>query len=475
MRCAVLAVAIVACGGRAGLAVIPPSRDASIPPAGDSASDGASVDRDAGEDAARTEDADAGRAEPSIRIAAGGGVACAVVRGALECWGRNDVGQLGIGSFDSTYGGEGLNPTTLGPASVPGLAPTMVTAGGGDLLQNHVCASDGSHTSCWGNDDYFELGHDPQLDTTCTWSTRCNPTPVPVAGMADVKGIAAGAKDTCAVVGTERTVACWGDNFAFQLAEPHDAMGRDNGGWGTSIPTPIPGLSGIGDVGVGVDSACARAAADGSIWCWGTNEYGQLGTGLSDAGADGSFLDWSPHLPARVEGVSDAVSLSVGRFEACVALADGSVRCWGMNNGPCTQSPGGQLGHAPSLDSMCAAYWLCNPTPTLVAGLPAAREVASGYFESCAVLRDDTVACWGVNQDDNLGHDPSLDLDSGCGAYSCRPTRVVGLSNVAHVALYDLGGCAVTWDDRVLCWGLLSTDADGGSHESASAVEMRGL
>ena len=45
------------------------------------------------------------------------------------------------------------------------------------------------------------------------------------------------------------------------------------------------------------------------------------------------------------------------------------------------------------------------------AGLPAAREVVSGFYESCAVLRDDTVACWGTNAYDQLGHDPSLDED----------------------------------------------------------------
>jgi alpha-tubulin suppressor-like RCC1 family protein len=250
-------------------------------------------------------------------------------------------------------------------------------------------------------------------------------------------------------------------------------MGRDNGGWGTNVPTPIRGLGGAAEIAVGNDFACARDAADGSIWCWGLDEYGQQGRGLLDAGADGSFLDTNHYLPGRVAGITGSVSLSLGDFQACAVLGDGTVRCWGLNNGPCTGSPGGQLGHPTTTDPTCFRYWLCDPTPQVVGGLPPAREVVSGTWESCAVLRDDTVACWGVNERGELGHDPSLDLDSGCGPYQWQPARVAGLSNVAHVALHDVGGCAVTWDDRVLCWGLLATGADGGETKSSSPVEVQ--
>src|SRR5678816_220352 len=74
-------------------------------------------------------------------------------------------------------------------------------------------------------------------------------------------------------------------------------------------------------------------------------------------------------------------SLAVGELHNCVVLLDGSVACWGDNSM-------GQLGNG-STDASGI------PTPVTVQGLPSVSSIAAGTYETCAVLGDHTVRCWG--------------------------------------------------------------------------------
>lgn len=158
------------------------------------------------------------------------------------------------------------------------------------------------------------------------------------------------------------------------------------------------------DVAGGQNFGCAVFASH-AVWCWGTNQYGQVGQPPTS--------DVLP--PTQVPGISDAVAVRAGTSFACVLKTDGTVACWGSNNE-------GQLGHDPASDGICAASLPCNPTPTTVVKAQFVTSLAASYSNVCTVNTSGVVACWG---DDALGQ-----LGNVGGGSTFTPT-VVTSSRVA--------------------------------------------
>ncbi len=183
-------------------------------------------------------------------ISAGSSHTCAVSKdNTVKCWGYNLHGQLGDGST--------TNRTTATPvANLP--AVSAIAAGAW-----HTCALGKDRTvECWGRNDSGQLGND-------TTTSSPSPTATQVAGLTDVKAIAAGGSHTCAIR-KDRTVVCWGDNQSGQLGD----------GTLTSSTTPVPvsNLTGVVGIAAGGSHTCA-VRKDRTVVCWGSNSAGQLGTG----------------------------------------------------------------------------------------------------------------------------------------------------------------------------------------------------
>ena len=117
---------------------------------------------------------------------------------------------------------------------------------------------------------------------------------------------------SCAVTPARR-VRCWGANNHGQL------------GFGSvtpsviGVPIDVVGLTGVAEVGVGGEYACARTQK-GTVWCWGSDGYNQLPA--RNGGAT---------TPYQVPGITTAVALDVGVAHACVLLKDHTMRCFGSN------------------------------------------------------------------------------------------------------------------------------------------------
>jgi alpha-tubulin suppressor-like RCC1 family protein len=225
-------------------------------------------------------------------LAGGYGHACALLADrTMHCWGSNTNGQLG-------------DPSSTGssvPIAVVGLGGVLAIATGAF----HTCALMQDHTvRCWGANDNGQLG-----DGTTTASF----TPVTVIGLANVTAIAAGGWHTCAVL-ADSSVQCWGNNYQGQLGD----------GTGRPSPTPVQ-VAGIGsavEIAAGWAHTCARLS-DRTIRCWGEGTSGELGDGAMQ----------NATAPVAVAGISSAVGLTAGWWHhSCALLADGSVRCWGTND-----------------------------------------------------------------------------------------------------------------------------------------------
>jgi hypothetical protein len=139
------------------------------------------------------------------------------------------------------------------------------------------------------------------------------PLPVAITALGnEVAEIATGEYHTCARK-TDGTVWCWGDNAYGELGDGTTVM--------RSSPVRVTALgSSVTEVVAGRAHTCARKA-DGSLWCWGENQYGQLG--------DGTTVNRA--APVSVFG-ADALRIAAGGYGTCAEKSDGSLWCWGDNS-----------------------------------------------------------------------------------------------------------------------------------------------
>lgn len=176
----------------------------------------------------------------AIGAASSGSHSCAIISGALKCWGYGASGQLGNGS----------TTTSSVPVAVTGVTGVSKVALGGA----HSCAlTAGGDVYCWGNAEANGAAVDLSTATK-------------VSGIAGATDIAAGTEHSCALVGG--AVKCWGSNSWGQLG---------NGTTGDSItPVTVNGLATVSSIAAGGNFSCA-VTDSGSAYCWGDNNYGQLG------------------------------------------------------------------------------------------------------------------------------------------------------------------------------------------------------
>jgi alpha-tubulin suppressor-like RCC1 family protein len=340
-------------------------------------------------------------------IAAGGFHTCAVVDGAVQCWGFNPSGQLGNNST-----ADSLLPVASGLKSgVQSLA----------LGLYHSCALVNGGVHCWGNNFDGELGNNSQDDA-----------PVPVQAEQLIDGLAAvatGGNFSCAVV--NGGVQCWGGNASGQLGNNSTASSRG--------AVSVAGLTGVDTVRAGSSHACAIAG--GGIFCWGGDADGELGNGT---------FGQASSVPVQVLGLlSGAQDLSVGASHAC-AVIDGAAFCWGAN-------ASGELGN----NSTAA-----SGIPVAVSGLGSGvLSIAAGVDHSCALMTDTTVKCWGDNSQGQLGRSSGSTLIPG--AIPMLPPMQKLVAGNQFTCAYDGGD--------LFCWGRNDHGQLGDGNKTSSPSPQQTL
>ncbi len=231
-------------------------------------------------------------------IAMGLDVSCAVLgTGDVICWGDNNLGQLGVGTFDSYSSVDEAVPVPFESLGAPAKQVAVGLEAVCVLLENPT-----SDVRCWGGNLNRELS--PLLGDI-SFST----TPGPVV-LSDVADIQAGASHFCAI-GLDGLVRCWGQNVVAQVGvEPYDLVA-------VSI-SPVPGLGRVVQIALGSYHTCALTA-DGDLHCWGRSYEGQTLDGFAD------FR--SPSL--RLQGVAQ---VTASGLNTCVVMMDSSAFCVGAND-----------------------------------------------------------------------------------------------------------------------------------------------
>jgi alpha-tubulin suppressor-like RCC1 family protein len=404
-------------------------------------------------------------------VAAGGANTCAITSGGgAWCWGRNDSGQVGNGftgddvvlpdtvsglsgdrsvaaittgafhscaitstralkcwGYNGPVGGNlggalGNNSTTN--SAVPVLVQNLPVAGAASAGFTFTCGlkrdpgHGGNSLQCWGANFYGQLGDGTQADKLVPAFVKSG-ADQPL----DATAVSAGMSHTLGLR-SDGTVWAWGANDKGQLGLGQDG-GFDscltrfdfNGPINCSTSAmQVPGLTNVVAIGTGWGHSLALKQ-DGTVWAWGNNDYGQLGSGAPGT----SFV------PLQVNPLTKIAKIAVGYFHNVALtglghpLGQGHLLAWGRRNH-------GQLGDNQVGDD---SSFSASPVTVLkndLSSIDSVTAISSKGLHTLA-LRGGNVWAWGLNAYGQVGNGTL-----GEGAAGNVSTAVQVLSNASEIS-----------------------------------------
>jgi cysteine-rich repeat protein len=301
-------------------------------------------------------------------------------------------------------------PSTCETQCGDGIAAGTETCDGGGIANGDGCTA-----SC-----------DIEFGWTCDMAVpnNCSLTSV----FADVT---LGGEGGC-VLTTLGDVGCFGVNTEGQVG---------NGTVDVETFLPAFALAGASAISSGDEHVCAILGGD--VWCWGDNANSQMGPA--------SLPPADELMPLQITGLPANISQVEGGYDhTCAIDGVGSVWCWGDND----NRQLGQGGTGTTDDP--------NPGEVALPGGLTAIDLGLGENHSCAVLGNNTVACWGDDDGGQLG-------DGASGTDSGDATAVVGLTGIVDVEAGRDTTCALDNLGVVSCWGE-NADGEVGNDSTVDAA-----
>jgi alpha-tubulin suppressor-like RCC1 family protein len=346
--------------------------------------------------------------------------------GRVFCWGANDIGQIGnvvVNNPHVTPMGCALVGACIDRPRQVDLSPNVVQV---DAGADHTCALTSAGTVyCWGSDAQGQVGEGNGSFTAGTPFPQMQPD-----GTQGLKfsSISAGSMATCGIASGQ--VYCWG------LMGPPPGGTIATGHSSTAYPVLDQNgnpLLGYDSISVGSGHACGMAG--GYENCWGNDFYGEIGTGSATIAVRAPWCLSTRSCPPA----PTLTAVSTQAYFTCEEWSNGSVKCFGRNDYGQLGNPSNTSGstataqtvagglslhhvsvgesHACGLDATGAAYcWgrgdygqlgdgsaKHQPAPVRVAGTMTYKAIAAGSWHTCAIGTDDNIWCWGSNGVGQLG------------------------------------------------------------------------
>ena len=350
--------------------------------------------------------------ESWISISAGVTHTCGVtINGGGYCWGTNEYGELGTGTLTDQP-----SPVEIGLGGV--------TWGAVSPGWSHTCGITANKAAyCWGDNNDGELG-DGSV-------TIYQSDPMEVANAQyEWSSISAGRSHSCGIT-TDGSGYCWGENNNGQLGTGNLE--------GQILPAEV--ASGQYEWAVlttGIDHTCG-ITTDGSGYCWGINDQGQVGDGTVK----------NRDSPVEIaSGEYKWASISAGTDHTCGITEDGAGYCWGRNSY-------GRLG-----DGTDNAQTL---PVEIASGQYEWTSISAGGAHTCGITTGGDGYCWGRNSYGRLGDGTEIDR--------ILPVEIAsGQYDWASISAGDMYTCGVTTSGSGYCWGRNNYGQIGDGTEAETSL-----
>jgi alpha-tubulin suppressor-like RCC1 family protein len=363
--------------------------------------------------------------------------------GSVWCWGDNEHGQLGDDTTENAL------------APVPLKVPADMKVVGIYPGEVQTCLLDGKGVvHCWGSNEDAALGF------ANGWSTDEAGNDVPSFDEGDVltpeavsevlepdaagvfhrqpapvfEQLAVGGVHACALTAAG-AMYCWGENNHAQCGVDPAVFGAET----LPVPVRVAGVpKSVKAMALG-DEFSLLLTQDGSVFAFGDNSYGELGTGK---------LGGESPEPVQV-GITAVRELAPGAAHACAEKEDGTIWCWGYG-------ASGALGLGDTRNQASPQY------------VTAARSIASSgnAFHTCAIDVNLGLECWGQNAAGAIG---TGEVSDGQATWIATPS-VVPIATVMSVATSNSATCALTTDSVLWCWGENSAGQLGAGSAVSTSV-----
>lgn len=356
--------------------------------------------------------------------------------------------------------------------------------GGGGVAGGGMITGGGIISSLWNCGDGFVNPLE-----TCDDGNSINGDGCSSMCRNELSNISAGMLHACVISGDGK-VKCWGDGFYGTLGLGPQVL--------SSVIIDVPGIpEKVTSISSGSLHTCALTVS-GSVYCWGTNQEGQLGSETEDfispgplkvsANSDvfsyisadystscaitstgeakcwGSYAMIQPDysyasnssIPVAIPDLGEKViTIDPGSSHICAIVESGKLFCWGNNSS-------GQLGNGTTSDSL---------SPVEVTELPGeVKSVSAGAIHTCAITIDGKLYCWGDNEQGALGNSSYID--------SYVPVKIsVFSTGVRDVIASTQRTCAIGDAGGLKCWGDNSYGSigDGSTSSRSAPVDVMGL
>jgi len=247
---------------------------------------------------------------------------------------------------------------------------------------------------------------------------------------AGVVQVSAGNTHTCAIRG-DGSVWCWGVNDKGQLG--------DNTVDDRRLPVPVVPYGEMGpaaNVAVSQARYTCAATTDGELWCWGESEPAAGGPHRYYPPDTTGIFGATVPQPVNTEETDTVLTLFAGRRHTCarvISAATGRTRCMGTNDYQ-------QLGREATVTSFGSLQRISNIGD-------AVTRASAGHDHNC-VIHQSLVKCWGRNSSGQAGIGTTDAI-----AYPPSATSDVGITSWLEVGLGWNHSCAISDTEVLYCWG----------------------